>query len=55
MVNSLFTYAIYAVSAMFLLGMAGSAAVVVISFVEDFFELFSDNEIEPLRTHPPTD
>jgi hypothetical protein len=30
--------------AMFFIGMAGSAVVVVLSFVDDFRELFSDNE-----------
>ena len=44
----------YIASVVFLLGLAGSAIVVLISFVEDFFELFSSDEtVEPVRTHPP--
>jgi hypothetical protein len=31
-------------TALFFIGMAGSAVVVVISFIEDFRELFSDKE-----------
>ncbi len=43
------------VSTVFLVGLAGSAIVVLISFVEDFLELFSNDEIpETVHTRPPT-
>lgn len=35
------------VVALFFIGLAGSSVVVLISFVEDFAELFSGNEEEP--------
>jgi hypothetical protein len=45
----------YIASGVFLLGLAGSSVVVLISFVEDFFELFSKDEtVEMAHTHPPT-
>jgi len=53
MFNTVITFAIYSLSAAFLLGMAGSAVVILISFFEDFSELFSDDEVEPLHSHPP--
>jgi hypothetical protein len=54
MANSIIEYAIYIVSAVFLLGLAGSAVVVLISFVEDFFELFSDDETSEIaHSRPP--
>jgi hypothetical protein len=41
-------YAIRLLSAVFFLGLLGSAVVAVISFVEDFGELFSSDEsVEP--------
>jgi hypothetical protein len=52
MFHTIGTYAIYIVSAVFLLGMAGSAVVVLISFFDDFTQLFNDEEIEPLETLP---
>jgi hypothetical protein len=55
MVHSIYLYATYFVSAVFLLGMAGSAVVVVISFFDDFAELFSkDDKGEILHSRPPT-
>lgn len=54
MFNTIGTYAIYVVCGIFLLGIAGSAIVVLISFFGDFTELFSDEEIKPLPTNPPT-
>jgi hypothetical protein len=54
MFHTIGTYAIYIVCAVFMLGMAGSAIVVLISFFDDFTELFSDEEIEPLPTRQPT-
>lgn len=42
----------YIASGVFVLGIAGSAVVVVISFVEDFAELFSKEETIELP-HPP--
>jgi len=53
MLHTIGTYAVYAVSAAFFIGMAGSVVVVLISFFDDFTELFSDEEIEPLPTRPP--
>jgi hypothetical protein len=48
---SMHEFAIYAIrllSAVFFLGLLGSAVVAVISFVEDFGELFSSDEnVEP--------
>ena len=54
MFHTIATYAIYIVSGVFLLGMGGSAIVVLISFFSDFTELFSDEEIKALPTRPPT-
>jgi hypothetical protein len=42
----------YIVSGVFVLGLAGSSIVVLISFVEDFLELFSKDEIIEMP-HPP--
>ena len=53
MFHTMATYAIYVTTAVFLLGMAGSAVVVMISFVEDFSELFSNDEVEAIHTNPP--
>jgi hypothetical protein len=40
-------------TAMFLIGLVGSAVVVIVSFVEDFRELFSDDEVAPIPPPPP--
>lgn len=54
MVRSIDSYAANIVTVTFLLGLLGSAVVVIISFVEDFAELFSkDDEAEAVHTHPP--
>jgi hypothetical protein len=37
----------------FFVGMAGSAVVILISFVEDFRELFGDDEAAPEPAAPP--
>jgi hypothetical protein len=42
----------YVVSGVFVLGLAGSSIVVLISFVEDFAELFSKDENVEMP-HPP--
>jgi hypothetical protein len=39
---------------LFFVGMAGSAVVVVISFVEDFRELFGDDDAVPEPVSPPS-
>ena len=52
MFHAIGTYAIYIVSTVFLVGMAGSVIVVLISLFDDFTELFNDEEIEPLQTLP---
>ena len=39
--------------ALFVIGMAGSAVVIVISFVEDFRELFGPDEGPPEAEAPP--
>jgi len=55
MLHSIGSYAIYIASGLFLVGLAGSAIVILISFVEDFGELFSKNDdVEVARPHPPT-
>jgi hypothetical protein len=41
------------VEALFFAGLAGSAVVVVLSFVEDLSELFSDDE--PTEPHRPSE
>jgi hypothetical protein len=46
-------FLVYLVTAMFFVGLVGSAIVVIISFVEDFKELFSGNEDAPAAPHPP--
>ncbi len=43
----------YIASGIFVLGLLGSTVVVLISFVEDFFELFSKDETIEMP-HPPT-
>jgi hypothetical protein len=48
------TYAIYIVSTVFILGMTGSAIVVLFSFFDDFTQLFSNEEIVDTLTRPPT-
>jgi hypothetical protein len=53
MFHVIFTCAIYIISAVFCLGMAGSAVVVLFSFFDDFTQLFNDEEIAPLSTRPP--
>ena len=40
----LITFLIRAITGMFFIGMAGSVIVIVVSFVEDFQELFSSDE-----------
>jgi hypothetical protein len=47
------TFLVHLVTAMFLIGLMGSAVVVIISFVEDFRELFSGNEDTPTAPPPP--
>jgi hypothetical protein len=47
------TFLLYLVTALFLIGLVGSAVVVIISFVEDFRELFSDDEVAPIPRPPP--
>jgi hypothetical protein len=42
----------YIASGVFVLGIGGSTIVVLISFVEDFFELFSKDETIEMP-HPP--
>jgi hypothetical protein len=46
-------FLVHLLTAMFLIGLVGSAVVVIISFVEDFRELFSDDEDTPTAPHPP--
>ena len=41
------------VVALFFIGLAGSAVVVLISFVEDFRELFASDESAPEPARPP--
>jgi hypothetical protein len=47
------TFLVHLLTAMFFVGLAGSAIVVIISFVEDFRELFSGNEVAPVAPPPP--
>ena len=47
------TFGIHFLSAVFLIGLAGSAIVVVISFVEDFAELFSSDDGNHADAHTP--
>jgi hypothetical protein len=47
------TFLVHLVTALFLIGLVGSAVVVIISFVEDFRELFSDDEVTPTAPPPP--
>ena len=47
------TFGIHFLSAAFLIGLAGSAIVVVISFVEDFSELFSSDDGGHGKAHTP--
>jgi hypothetical protein len=47
------TVLIDVVVVLFLTGLAGSAVVILISFVEDFRELFGDDEAAPEPTAPP--
>ena len=44
MFYSIGSFAIHSASAIFLIGLAGSSIVILISFFEDFVELFSKNE-----------
>lgn len=54
MFHSITSDAMCIASTVFLLGLAGSAIVVLISFVEDFAELFSKDETaEVPNSHPP--
>lgn len=46
-------YGIDFLSTLFFAGLAGSAIVVLISFVEDFSELFSSDKEEPTAPHTP--
>jgi hypothetical protein len=55
MFNSIGSFAIHFASAIFLVGLAGSSIVVLISFFEDIFELFSrDDKTEAARPHTPS-
>jgi len=47
------SFLVHLLTAMFLIGLVGSAVVVIISFVEDFRELFSGNEEAPTAPRPP--
>jgi hypothetical protein len=47
------TFLVHLVTALFLVGLVGSAIVVIISFVEDFRELFSGNDVAPVAPPPP--
>jgi hypothetical protein len=42
MEHPIITFAMHLMSAVFLIGMLGSAVVVAISFVEDLYELFGE-------------
>jgi hypothetical protein len=53
MVHKLDLFAIHFVSTLFLLGMAGSAVVVLLAFFGDFRELFSNDQGEVIDTRPP--
>jgi hypothetical protein len=54
MSHSFAYYAMYIASGIFLVGLAGSSIVVLISFFEDFVELLSkDDEVEAVHSHPP--
>jgi len=53
MLNAIGSYAINIASVVFLVGLAGSCIVVLISFFEDFGELFSKND-EPGMAEPRT-
>jgi hypothetical protein len=44
MLISIASYAMHIASAVFIVGLAGSSIVILISFFEDFVELFSKNE-----------
>ena len=44
---------LHALSALFLIGLAGSAVVVLITFVEDFGELFGREEAHSEAPHVP--
>ena len=50
------TFVIRVITALFFIGLAGSAIVIAISFVEDFHELFGSNEPSsgPVETQNPT-
>jgi hypothetical protein len=45
--HSLGTFFVYAICAMFFVGLAGSAVVVLIAFFEDLKELFGSDESVP--------
>ncbi len=47
-------FAMHFISMVFLIGMAGSAVVVVRVFFGDFMELFSDDEGETINTRQPS-
>lgn len=47
------TFGIHFLSAVFLIGLVGSAIVVAISFVEDFAELFSADDVDHSKVHTP--
>jgi hypothetical protein len=53
MFHAIGSFAIYFISALFLVGMAGSAVVVLFSFFDDFTQLFSKEEFEPIQGQPP--
>lgn len=47
-------FLIDAIVVLFFVGIAGSAVVIVISFVEDFRELFGPDESSPQHEEPPS-
>lgn len=54
MAHSIDLFAVHFVSTVFLIGIAGSAVVVVLAFFGDFRELFSNDDGEVVDTRPPT-
>jgi hypothetical protein len=51
--HSLGTFFVYAICAMFFVGLAGSAVVVLIAFFEDLKELFGSDEADPEPARQP--
>jgi hypothetical protein len=54
MFHTIGTFAIYTICTLFLVGMAGSAVVVLLSFFDDFTQLFSNEEVDSFPRSPPT-